>query len=90
MASRLLTVVAETSLPPVSGSEVGPVRELDRVALLADVVGDDEVNVPAGSVGTVVAVWGQGAAFEVEFTRPVDALATVEAALLKVVERAAA
>lgn len=89
MASRLLTVVTETSPPRVSGSGADDIREFDRVALLADVVGDDQVLVPAGSVGTVVAVWSQGAAFEVEFTRPVDALATVEAVLLKVVERAA-
>ncbi|OAS26163.1 hypothetical protein A5481_06795 [Methylobacterium platani] len=65
-------------------------EELDRVALLSDVVGDDQVTVPAGSVGTVVAIWAGGAAFEVEFTGPVDALATVNAALLRVVGQATA
>ena len=92
MASRLLTVVTET--PPHSvardRSEPRRIQELDRVALLVDVLGDDDVRVPAGSVGTVVAIWAGGAAFEVEFARPVDALATVEAVLLRVVERATA
>jgi hypothetical protein len=92
MASRLLTFVTETPSRPIARDRDEPrrIQELDRVVLLADVVGDDKVPVPAGSVGTVVAIWADGAAFEVEFTRPVDALATVEAALLRVVERAAA
>ncbi|WP_093567334.1 DUF4926 domain-containing protein [Methylobacterium sp. 174MFSha1.1] len=94
MASRLLTFVTETSPRPVARdrrdrSEPRRIEELDRVVVLADVLGDDAVPVPAGSVGTVVAIWAGGAAFEVEFTQPVDALATVEAALLSVVDRAA-
>jgi len=92
MVSRLLTFVTEASPRPVARDRNEPVRveELDRVELLADVVGDDRVMVPAGSVGTVVAIWAGGAAFEVEFTWPVDALATVNAALVKVVARAPA
>lgn len=92
MASRLLTIVTEASPRPVTRDRNQPSRieELDRVELLADVLGDDQVTVPAGSVGTVVAIWAGGAAFEVEFTRPVDALATVDATLLRVVGRATA
>jgi hypothetical protein len=44
--------------------------------------------VPAGSIGTVVAIWAGGQAFEVEFTRPVDALATIKPDRLELVERA--
>ena len=52
-------------------------KELDRVALLADAPADDGAVVPAGSKGTVVGTWEGGLAYEVEFTRPVHALATV-------------
>ena len=92
MASRLLTFVTEASPRFATRDRNAPARieELDRVELLADVLGDDQVTVPAGSVGTVVAIWAGGAAFEVEFTRPVDALATVDAALLKIVGRTTA
>ncbi|RVU21925.1 DUF4926 domain-containing protein [Methylobacterium oryzihabitans] len=92
MADRLLTVVASTPPHPVARDGDAPhrIRELDRVELLAGVLGDEEVAVPAGAVGTVVSVWAEGAAFEVEFTQPVDALATVDAGLLRVVERAPA
>ena len=54
-----------------------PIDELDEVTLSRDVVDMDGQRVPAGSVGTVVGVWGEMAAFEVEFTRPIQALATV-------------
>lgn len=92
MASRVLTFVTEAPPRPVLRDRNEPVRieELDRVELLADVLGDDRMAVPAGSIGTVVAIWAGGAAYEVEFTRPVDALATVNAALLRVVARATA
>ena len=92
MASRLLTFVAETPTPPIARDRDEPprIQKLARVELQADVMGDDKVPVPAGSVGTVIAIWMGGAAFEVEFTRPVDALATVETALQRFVEHAAA
>ncbi|MCF4124007.1 DUF4926 domain-containing protein [Methylobacterium sp. SyP6R] len=92
MASRVLTFVTETSprLATRDRGEPSRIEELDRVELLADVLGDDQVTVPAGSIGTVVAIWAGGAAFEVEFTRPVDALATVDASLLRVVGHATA
>lgn len=40
--------------------------ELDVVRLLVDAETDDGDAVPAGTRGTVVAVWGDGAAYEVE------------------------
>ncbi len=55
-----------------------PIDELDEVILSRDVVDMDGQCVPAGSVGTVVGVWGEMAAFEVEFTQPFQALATVQ------------
>jgi hypothetical protein len=54
------------------------IDELDEVVLSRDVVDMDGQCVPAGSVGTVVGVWGEMAAFEVEFAQPFQALATVQ------------
>lgn len=54
------------------------IRELDTARLLVPVTDDDGHEVPAGSVGTVVGVWNQGEAYEVEFVVPFQALATVE------------
>lgn len=62
-------------------------RDLDDVCLLAEVVTDDGERIAAGTEGTVVGVWNDGAAYEVEFAEPAGALATVEAAHLKYVGR---
>ena len=64
-------------------------RDLDRVALTAAVTTDDGDVMSAGAQGTIVGVWREGAAYEVEFAHPVGALATVEAGSLKLVDRAA-
>lgn len=58
------------------------IRELDTARLLVPVTADDGREVPAGSVGTVVGVWNQGEAYEVEFVTPFEALATVAAGQL--------
>lgn len=55
-----------------------PVVELQRVTL-ARLVDCEEGRVPAGATGTIVHVWRNGAAFEVEFTQPFHAVATVQA-----------
>ena len=78
----------KSPLPPAGGLGPEPVRELDRVRILRAVLGDDAVTVPAGTTGTVVAIYADGEAFEVEFTEPVDTLATVEADTVCLVERA--
>lgn len=52
-------------------------KDLDRVLLTADVITDDGDTISAGSAGTIVGVWRDGAAYEVEFTAPVAGLATV-------------
>lgn len=52
--------------------------ELSRVRLLRAVDGDDGIQVPAGSVGTIVAVWGRGKGYDVEFTSPLAALVSVD------------
>lgn len=58
--------------------------ELDEVRLLHVVSTDDGVAVPAGTEGTIVAIWAAGAAYEVEF----DAgLATVDAEKLRAATR---
>ncbi len=78
----------KTRVPPAGAESDGRVRELDRVRVLRAVTGDDDLTVPAGATGTVVAVYADGAAFEVEFTDPIDTLATVEADTVCLVERA--
>lgn len=67
-------------------AEVSPLfPELSVVEVLDAVTTDDGAEVPAGSRGTIVAEWGDGAAYEVEFARPVVGNATIRAALLRAV-----
>ena len=54
--------------------------ELDGVRLLRPVTTDEGMTIPIGIEGTVVGVWAQGRAYEVEFAA---GLATVEAAHLE-------
>lgn len=58
-------------------------RDLDRVVLRVPVTTDDGDVMAAGTEGTVVGVWREGAAYEVEFAHPEGALATVEACDLR-------
>ena len=62
-------------------------RELDDVSILSEVVSDDGAAIPAGTEGTIVAIWLGGAAFEVEFSHPEGALATIPASGLRRVGR---
>ncbi|WP_091718483.1 hypothetical protein [Methylobacterium phyllostachyos] len=88
MSDRLLSLVVD-SRPAEDRAPTGALfRELDRVRTLTDTVGEDGEPVPAGSTGTIVAVWNGGAAFDVEFTRPVEALAAIAPNQLALVERA--
>ncbi|TXM71605.1 DUF4926 domain-containing protein [Methylobacterium sp. WL12] len=59
-----------------------PLQDLDDVRVLASVVTLDGDTIPAGTEGAVVAVWGAGETYEVEFSEPPGALATVDAAQL--------
>lgn len=65
-------------------------QELDDVVLLIDVLADDGSRIESGTEGTVVAIWHDGSAYEVEFAVPEGALATVRAADVKRIGRAAA
>ena len=66
------------SRPPVTQPQA-PLAELSVVALLREVVTDDGLTVPAGAEGTVVGIWGDGEAYEIEFDEPVAGNATVRA-----------
>lgn len=57
--------------------------ELTRVEILVDVQTDAGVMMPTGSKGTIVGVWADGKAYEVEFREPMGALATVTAESLR-------
>jgi hypothetical protein len=60
-------------------------KKLDDVVLAAPVhVVTADRDLPAGAHGTVVGVWRDGAAYEVEFTQPFACLVTVRAASLAV------
>lgn len=87
MSDRLLSLVVDSRSAQDRAPAGALFRELDRVRTLADVVGEDGEAVPAGSTGTVVAIWDGGAAFDVEFTRPVEALAALSPDTLTLVER---
>ena len=88
MSDRLVSLTLD-SRPAASGGPEGVAfRELDRVRTLVEILGEEGEIVPAGSTGTVVAIWGEGASFEVEFTRPVETLAAIEPGSLALVERA--
>ncbi|MDP4026254.1 DUF4926 domain-containing protein [Methylobacterium sp. NEAU 140] len=64
-------------------------RELDVVALTADVTGDEGEALPEGAEGTIVDICGDGDAFVVEFNDLGSALATLPAERLRLIERAA-
>jgi hypothetical protein len=52
------------------------------VGLRADITLPDHRVMPSGSRGAIVFVYENGAAYEVEFSRPFHALLTIEASLL--------
>ena len=52
--------------------------ELAVVRLVRAVEDDEGRMIEAGSRGTIVATWGEGVAYEVEFVQPFQALATVD------------
>jgi hypothetical protein len=88
MSARLLTLTLDSSPAASRAPRNAAFRELDRVQTLEDVAGEDGERVPEGSEGTIVAIWGDGEAFEVEFMRPVETLSAIRPDLLKLVERA--
>ena len=77
---RVLSDMSHVSTPFVLTPDArSAIRELDAARLLVPVTDDEGREVPAGSVGTVVGVWNQGEAYEVELVAPFAALATVAA-----------
>lgn len=60
-----------------------PWPEHSLVRLSSAVETDDGGRLPEGSVGAVVGVWQNGAAYEVEFEKPFSAVVTVAAAQLE-------
>lgn len=52
-------------------------KELDRVAL-EEPVDTHAGHLPRGAEGTIVLIWRDGEAFEVEFARPFPAVITLE------------
>ncbi|WP_288582027.1 DUF4926 domain-containing protein [uncultured Methylobacterium sp.] len=57
--------------------------ELSVVEITRVVETDDGAIVPAGSRGTIVAIYGGGAAYEVEFARPVIGNCTLDREALR-------
>lgn len=67
--------------PPQTATQ--PFAELSVVAVLCEVRTDEGAAVPAGTEGTIVAVYAGGEAYEVEFDEPVLGIATVRADALR-------
>lgn len=65
---------------------IPPVPELALVELMVGSRTIDGVNVPAGRVGTVVFIYADGEAYEVEFAEPVGTLVTVPTEHVREVE----
>ncbi|AWN50257.1 DUF4926 domain-containing protein [Methylobacterium terrae] len=61
------------------GEKPSRFRDLDQVLVTLPVTTDEGDRIPAGTEGTVVAVWRGGAADEVEFAQPPGVLAPVAA-----------
>lgn len=66
-----------------AGSDRPLFPELSVVETLRPVETDDGAAVPAGSRGTIVAIYGDGAAYEIEFARPVVGNCTIRPELLR-------
>lgn len=62
-------------------------HDLDVVAVLAQVPGDDGETIEAGTEGTIVSVVASGAAYVVEFDAPAGALATLPGDVLRLIGR---
>jgi len=71
---------------PSRSPKPGSVRENDRVRLVSD-LSDDDRTYRAGSTGTVVHVYQDGAAYEVEITTPVHGVVTVEEKAIEAIAR---
>ena len=63
---------------PSPGDQLTSIKALDIVRLLRGAMTLDGVPIAPGSTGTVVHTWSDGAAFEVEFQTPVQAVVTIE------------
>lgn len=74
-------VTVQQFLDPDASHPLFP--ELSIVETLRAVETDDGEVVPAGSRGTIVAVYGRGQAYEVEFARPVIGNCTIPGHLLR-------
>ncbi len=61
----------------ITGERRFRLDELDSITLCAAALTDDGDVMPAGSTGTIVAVYGRAEGFCVEFEEPFHALATV-------------
>jgi hypothetical protein len=64
-------------------------RDLDDVVLLVDARSDDGDFNPAGRIGTIVSVHGEGESYVVEFAEPPGALVSVFPHEIRRVERPA-
>ena len=72
-------VMVQQFLDPGASHPLFP--ELSVVETLRAVETDDGHTVPAGSRGTVVAIYGRGQAYKVEFARPTIGNCTVPSPL---------
>jgi hypothetical protein len=70
-----------------SSDALRPFPEHSIVALLSGFTLEDGRLLPPKTEGTVVGVWANGEAYEVEFDKPFHAVVTIPAAKLRSTER---
>lgn len=80
------------ALAPAKSRRIGAARarttltETSRAKLASSLELLNGRELPAGSTGTIVGVWADGEAYEVEFTKPFHAVVTVTAPKLSRVD----
>ena len=84
--------VAPVAPAPIESRRIGPGRaraaltETSRAKLDSNLELLDGRELPVGTTGTIVGVWADGEAYEVEFTKPFHAVVTVTAPKLSRVD----
>lgn len=77
--SAALKIPATTTYVVKTDHDAPHIAELARVTLLADSRTLEGETIPGGSAGTVVGIWENGAAYDVEFSEPIAGLVSVRA-----------
>ena len=73
-----ITMLRRAANLPAVPAQPRVFKDLERVRLTRD-VSSQLGTLPKGSTGTILMVFAEGEAYEIEFARPVEAMVTVKA-----------